>query len=141
MALVMKNEMVSTYLDVKMAIKDGVTTNVAVNGVTHLDVVTYPTQENFENGAILALIQKPFIDFAASCGGAGAMTAEKIAEKYGDQIPTELATAIAADFAKAYGNYVVIPSGMTLAITAGVNSIFDLMIKEEPAAIETPAAE
>ena len=133
MALVMKTDMVENHLNTKMVVSGGVTINAALDGVTHMDIITYPAQENFENGAILALIKKPFIDFAAACGGAGAMTVEKIAEKYGDQIPTELASTIAEDFSKAYGNYVIIPEGMTLAITARVNSIFDLMIKEEPA--------
>ena len=134
MALVMKTTMVEEHLGTKMAIADGVNTNITIDGVTHMDIVTYPVQEGFENGAILALIQKPFIDFAISCGEAGAMTAEMIIEKYGNQIPGSLATSIAADFAKAYGNYVIIPNGMTLAITADpINSIFDLMIKDEPA--------
>ena len=133
MALVMKNEMVDNHLANKMQIKDGVTTSAVIDDVTHLDIVTYPSQENFENGAILGLLKKPFIDFAMSCGGAGAMTAEMITEKYGEQIPTDLVTTIVADFAKAYGNYAIIPEGMTLAITAApVNSIFDLMIKENP---------
>ena len=132
MALVLKNDMVSDYLETKMAIKSGVTSEVVVDDVTHLEVVVYPEQENFENGATLALIKKPFIDFAVSCGGIGAMTAAMIAEKYGEQIPTVLAESIAADFAKAYGNYVIIPDSMTLIITAApISSIFDLMIKEE----------
>lgn len=132
MALVLKNDMVDSYLNEKMAITNGVTSKVTVDGVDHMDIITYPAQENFEDGAILGLIKKPFIDFAVSCGGAGAMTAEKIGAKYGDQIPAVLAETIAADFAKAYGNYVIIPEGMTLAITAApIASIFDLMIQEE----------
>ena len=132
MSLVLKNEIVPTYLAEKMAIKDGVTTNIVENGVTHLDIVTYPAQEGFEEGAMMALVQKPFIDFAVSCGGKGAMTAEQITAKY-PGVPAAMATAIAEDFAKAYGNYVIIPESMTLAITAApYGSIFELMIPEEP---------
>jgi hypothetical protein len=133
MALVMKTNMVENHLSTKMLIKDGVTTNISIDGITHIDVITYPSQENFEDGAILGLIQKPFIDFAKSCGGAGDMTAEMITNKYGDQIPESLVNTIVEDFSKAYGNYVIIPEGMTLAITAlPVKSIFELMIPDEP---------
>ena len=133
MALVMKNDMVSKLLENKLAITGGVSTSVIIDDTTHMDIITYPTQENFESGAILALIKKPFIDFAISCGKAGDMTVEMISAKYGDQIPEIMAETLVADFAKAYGNYKIIPDGMTLAITAApINSIFDIMIKEEP---------
>ena len=134
MALVLPNNMVPTYLNEKMAVKDGVTEAAVVDGVTHLEVITYPSQEGFEGGAVLGMLQKPFIDFAAACGGKGAMTAAQIMEKY-PVVPEALATAVAADFAVAYGNYVIIPDGMSLAITAApYASIFDLLIPEEPAA-------
>ena len=142
MGLVMKTSMVEGYLSSKMAIKDGATVNVAIDGVTHLDIVTYPAQEKFEEGAVLALIQKPFINFAAECGAAGDMTVEKISEKYGDQIPAELAATLVEDFAKAYGNYVIIPNEMTLAITQSpIKSIFDLLIEEKPAEEDAPVEE
>ena len=135
MALVMKNEMVSDYLTKKMAVSDGVMSTVSADGVTHMDIMTYPAQGDFSEGAVLALIKKPFIDFAASCGGAGAMTTEKMTEKYGDQIPAGLAKTIADDFSRAYGNYVIIPNGMTLMITAApIMSVFDIMVKDEPSA-------
>ena len=57
MALVMQNTMVADYLENKMAITSGVTTNIVVENKTHMDIITYPAQEGFENGAILALIQ------------------------------------------------------------------------------------
>ena len=136
MALVLKNEMVADFLANKMAVKDGVTTTVAVNGVTYMEIVTYPSQEGFTDGAILALIKKPFIDFAVSCGDAGAMTAERITAKYAE-VPAALAESIATDFAKAFGNYKIIPETATLAITAApIGSIFDIMIPEEPANAE-----
>ena len=132
MALVMKNDMVSNLLETRMAITNGVTTTVEIDDTVHLEIVTYPAQENFENGAVLALIKKPFINFAIACGNAGAMTTEMIFAKYGEQISANLADTLVADFAKAYGNYKIIPNGMTLAITAApIKSIFDLMIKEE----------
>ena len=141
MALVMKTDMVENHLNTKMAVTDGVTVNVAVDGVTHMDVVTYPAQGEFTEGAVLALIQKPFIDFAKSCGDAGAMTADMITAKYGDAVPAALATTIAADFTKAYKNYMPIPDGMTLMITAEpISSVFAIMVKEEEP-IDTTAEE
>ena len=137
MALVLKNDMVNDFMTGKMKVTDGVTTHVMVDDVKHMDIITYPAQEGFENGAILALIQKPFIEFAQQCGDAGVMTALMIAAKYGDAIPDVLAETIANDFAKAYGNYVIIPDGMTLAITAApIASIFDLMIPENTDEVE-----
>ena len=137
MALVMKTADVAAFLSNKIALTDGVTTNFAVNGVTHLDAVTYPAQGEFAEGAVLGMIQKPFIDFAISCGGAGAMTADMITAKYAG-IPANLAEAIAADFAKAYGNYVIIPAAMTLMITGvPVTSVFNIMIPEPPVDPET----
>ncbi len=132
MALVVKNELLPDILSTdKMKVTDGVTSNIIVDGVTHMDVITYPAQGEFTSGAILGLIKKPFIDFAVSCGGAGAMTADMIIAKY-PEIPTSLASTLASDFAKAYGNYVIIPDGATLAITAEpIGSIFDLLIPEE----------
>lgn len=132
MAVVIRNDLVNDYLENKMAIKNGITKSIVIDGVTHCDIITYPEQDNFENGAILCLIQKPFIDFAVSCGGAGSMTAEQIVEKYGNDVPLALAETLAADFSKAYGNYIIIPESITLAITAPpINSLFDLTIKEE----------
>ena len=132
MALVMKTDGVATFLETKMAVTNGVTTNFAIDGVTHVDVITYPAQGDFTEGAVLGMLQKPFIDFAVSCGGAGAMTAEMIVAKY-EGFPVALAETIAADFAKAYGNYAVIPAGMTLMITAApISSVFDLTIPEPP---------
>ena len=142
MALVLKNDMVPEYLNEKMAVTDGVATNVTIDGVKHVEIITYPAQENFPEGAILGLIQKPFIDFAASCGGKGAMTVEMIKAKYGDQIPEVLAKTFVDDFALAYGNYVIIPDGMSLAITASpIKSIFDLLIPEKPVIEESKSAE
>lgn len=138
MALVMKNTDVKNFLETKMAVTDGVLSTFQVEGVVHVDVMTYPAQDNFADGAILGMIQKPFIDFAVSCGGAGAMTKEMILAKY-PEFPVALAETIAADFAKAYGNYIVIPAGMALMITgAPVESVFDLMIPDpvEPSEVE-----
>ena len=133
MALVLQNNMVPDYLATKMAIQDGTTTTVKIDDVAHMDIVNYPAQENFPEGAILALIKKPFIDFAVECGGKGAMTAEMIIAKYGNVIPEALAKTIADDFATTYGNYVIIPEVCTLAITAmPIASIFDLLIPEPP---------
>ena len=132
MALVIKTDSVAAFLETKMAVTDGVTTNFAIDGVTHADVITYPAQGEFTEGAVLGMLQKPFIDFAKSCGGAGVMTAEMIIAKYAG-FPVGLAETVAADFAKAYGNYVVIPDGMTLMITAApIASVFDLTIPEPP---------
>ena len=136
MALVMKTKGVDTFLETKMAVTDGVKTNFAINGVTHADVIVYPAQGEFTEVNSLAMLQKPFIDFAISCGGAGVMTADMITTKYPD-FPADMAAAIAADFAKAYGNYVVIPNGMTLMITTPVSSVFELMIPETPDETET----
>lgn len=131
MALVMKTKSVDTFLETKMAVTDGVKTNFTIDGVVHADVIVYPAQGEFTESNTLGMLQKPFIDFAVSCGGAGVMTADKITAKY-PGFPADLAAAIAADFAKAYGNYVVIPSGMTLMITTPVSSVFELMIPETP---------
>lgn len=132
MALVMKTDMVANHLANNMIVTDGVITNIVIDNVTHMDIVNYPIQGEFTEGAVLGLLQKPFIDFAMNCGAAGDMTAEMITTKYAD-VPTNLANAIAADFAKAYSNYVVIPDGMTLMITGDpIPSVFTLMLPEEP---------
>lgn len=129
MALVMKTKDVDSFLETKLAVTDGVKSSFAIDGVTHAEVMVYPAQGEFTESNTLGMLQKPFIDFAITCGGAGVMTAEMITAKY-PGFPADLAAAIAADFAKAYGNYVIIPSGMTLMITTPVSSVFELMIPE-----------
>ena len=136
MALVMKTTDVAAFLSTNMAVTDGVTTMVTFDGVNHADVVSYPAQEGFAEGAVLGVVHKPFIDFAISCGGAGAMTASMITTKY-NGFPANLAETIAADFAKAYGNYAIIPNGMSLMITAEpIESVFDLKIPEPPVDVD-----
>ena len=132
----MKNEIVDDVLTSMMVIKDGVVTPVEVDGEHHMDIIIYPPQENYAMGATLVLLKKPFIDFALACGDAGAMTVDMIMDKYGEYIDPIMANTIAVDFSKAYGNYKIIPDGMTLAIVGpSVKNVFDLMAFEKK---ETP---
>ena len=132
MALVMKSDNVKNLLETKMIVTNGKTVNITVDGVNHMDIITYPPQGDFVTDIILAVVYKPFIDFAKSCGKAGAMTTDRIIAKYGNDVPKNMASSLAADFAKAYGNYVIIPDGMALLITASpIASVFDIMVKEE----------
>ena len=118
MALVIKSELIDTFLSTKLNIKDGVSKSVKVDNDVHLEIISYPPQNDYKDGIDIAIIKKPFIDFVVSCGGAGAMTTKDIFEKYDSQIPELLASAIVDEFSKAYNNYVIIPNIMSLIIAS-----------------------
>jgi hypothetical protein len=132
MALVINNAFLPTYLNEKMRVTNGTTVEYTDGSQVAFSVITYPATTDFPSGAILILVKKPFCDFAQSKGGKGAMTAAHIMEKYSG-VPEAVANTLAADFAVAYGNYVIIPDTVSIAITVPpINSIFDLLIPENP---------
>ena len=129
MAYLVKNEMIPYCLNNEIILENGVSSLVTIDNITHMEIITYPNQERFENGATIAFVRKPFIDFAISCGEAGAMTTDMITEKYGDQISFELSTAIVENFTREYDNLIIIPEGISVSITAApYASIFELMV-------------
>ena len=137
MALIIKDTMISSFLKDDIVLKNGAMSNVIVEEVVHLDVVTYPSQENYENGAIVGFVKRPFIEFIDSCGGAASVTPEMISEKYGNQIPTALSNAILYEIINGYDNYLIIPDGMSLAVAGDpYTSIYDLTSSPQSATIE-----
>lgn len=132
MALVMNKDNVTQFFAEKMAIQNGETTTHSVDGVKYFDEIKYPSQEGFESGATVIVMEKPMWDFAAECGDKGAMTAQMIMDKI-STVSEEVATVLANEFAIFYANYVIIPGNCALIMTmAPYNSIHDLTIPDPP---------
>lgn len=130
MGLVIGKDKAPEFLSTKMAVTDGQTTTITVDGVKYMDIIKYPIQSAAENGATVMMIEKPFIDFAASCGPKGAMTADMITTKF-PEIDAEVAKSLADDFAIFHDNYVIIPDTCILCLTVEpIHSISELFVKE-----------
>ena len=123
--------MIPYFINNEISLIDGSSYNVSIDGITHLEIVTYPAQEKYNSECIVGFVQRPFIDFALSCGLAGAMTEEMIIRQYGNKIPLKLASALVSNFSREYNNYKIIPDGIAVVITADpINSIYEIMVND-----------
>ena len=116
MALIIKDTMINSFLENNIILTGGVLNTIDVEGIPHVDIIDYPAQGDYQNGAIVGLVKKSFIDFVVECGGVTQVTPDKIANKYGEQIPSSLLEAILFEITNGYDNYIIIPEGMSLAV-------------------------
>ena len=116
MALIIKDTMIDSFLENNIILTGGMKNTIDVEGIPHVDIINYPAQGDYQNGAIIGLVKKSFIDFVVECGGVTQVTPDKIANKYGEQIPTALLDAILFEITNGYDNYIIIPEGMSLAV-------------------------
>lgn len=132
MGLVMNTNDVSNYLNEKLLVKSGEPKKFTNGDQEFVEIIKYPQQLSFEEGATIYLIRKPMWDFAKECGPKGAMTYDKIVEKL-EGIAEDDARAIADDFAIFYGNYIIIPENCTLILTKNpIKSLSELEIPVAP---------
>ena len=135
MGLVMQHNMIDDFFG-RFTVTDGVKTDIMKNGVKHAAVMEYPAQGEYTEAIRFIMIEKPFIEFAAACGPKGAMTKEMIVAEY-PELADDIAKMVADDFAVAYGNYVIIPEGVTLFLSMPpLNSVTDLEKREDPEVVE-----
>jgi hypothetical protein len=130
MAMVINNAHFASIMDEKLKVSDPTKTTFQHNGQDAFDVYVYAPTEEFTEGATLIMVKKAFCNYAQACGAKGAMTAAMIKDTFAN-VPDAVADTLAADFAVAYGNYVIIPDTVQLAITVPpIQSISELMIEE-----------
>lgn len=136
MALVIKNDMLANFLETKVAIVPGTSTEYTYNGESAIEVIPFEATEEFPNVTVAA-IKKPFCNFAVTCGGKGAMTAAQIQDTF-TGIDPAIAAVIENEFAVAYNNYIIIPAEASILMVSGADSIFNIMIPEPPLESELP---